>query len=775
MKWLILPQKVVDNFVSNQNSVMILASIILEDLPSSFKIDLNERNFISGNSKDIVEDIRLMCLWIGNDKSPINLSDGLLSIWCDSEGFNIYSLDEEDIATFLKRIFMLSYYISNNEIFPKNWQAKKIEGHNSIYAGGMTLKNLRVPYIGRKVDNINILDIGCFYYARKQEKNARVPQFDPSILVDLPKIIEFPDDLENISDIIAIDESITKQQEEGDILIEGRKTNLHLFSLTYDQWTYQKGPLTKQQLKVIKHKIKKPLRIHGPAGSGKTLVLILKALYLLRESVERNKRCHLLFVVTSNAVKQTVKMAFETIDDRLFLATTQKDDQFLDVETLHGWCIRELGLEQNAKYVLEKDPKESKERQKVILEGVVNNAIEEKYDRIKNTLCKDFLKRIDNHRETLIKELQWEIAIRIKGRGFRTSDRDLYIKSPMKTFLGSKADIWDKHFIFYIYEKYEERFKEENLLDTDDVVLTMSATLSTSLWDRQRAELGYDYVFVDETHLFNDNERRVLPLLTKAETVYPYLAMTFDETQSIGGSRGLNLKNVGISKSERKNLKTVHRYSPDIFNLARDIIERSPLVFTEFLTEEKVSKMDKGELKRCIKPRLIYCSQNSLLVDTVVEISFKYKKSGYSKIGIILFDQAKYTQILKSLHKGEYPVFEISERGEMIGAVPKPGFYIMTPETCGGLEFDACFIVGADKGIVPIPLGDISREGYQSILEEAYMELYTSITRAKYVLLFVSDEIRGITDILKPAINRGLIEESNETVINAHRDRGTHR
>jgi len=764
MKWLLLPQKVVNNFLSNQNAITIIASIIVEDLPSSFTIEINKENCISGYYSDVIEDIRFMSLWIGNDKSPVNLNDGLLSIWCDSEGFNIFSLDDEDKATFLKRIFKLAYYFRTNKIFPPNWWAKKIEGYNSIYAGDTTLKNIRLPYIGRKIDGTDILDIGCFYYARKQDRKAKVPQFDSRIIENLPKIIKFPDDVENISNMLTIDELITKQHEDGDILIEARKSNLHLFSLTYDQWTYQKGPLTSQQVKVIRHRIRKPLRIHGPAGSGKTLVLILKALFLLREAVERNERCHLLFVVTSNAVKQTVKTAFETIDDRLFLATTQKDDQFLDVETLHGWCIRELGLEENAKYVLEKDPKESKERQKSMLEDVLNDAVEQRYERIKATLCEDFLKRIDNHRDALIKELQWEIAIRIKGRGFRARDRDLYIKSPMKTFLGSKSDIWDKHFIFHIYEKYEERFKEENLLDTDDVVLSMSARLSTSLWDRQRAELGYDYVFVDETHLFNDNERRVLPLLTKAETDYPYLAMTFDETQSIGGSRGLNLKNVGISKSERKNLKFIHRYSPDIFSLARDLVERSPLVFTEFLTEENVSKMDKGELKRCIKPRLIYCDQKSIFVDSVAELSFKYKKMGYSRIGIILFDQTKYSQIVKSLKKGEYTVFEISERGEMLGAVPKPGFYVMTPETCGGLEFDACFIVGPDKGIIPIPLGDISREGYQSILEEAYMELYTSITRAKYVLLFVSDEVRGITEILKPAINRGLIEESSEIV-----------
>ena len=160
MKWIALPRRVVENLLSNQNAITVLASILFEDLPTSFQIDLKDKAFLSGISKDINKDLRLMSLWIGNDKSTINLKDGILSLWCDSEGFNLTSLDDEDIATFLKRLFLLSFHLTNKQIFPKNWRAKKIEGFNSIYAGGMTLKNLRFPYVNREIDNMSILDVG---------------------------------------------------------------------------------------------------------------------------------------------------------------------------------------------------------------------------------------------------------------------------------------------------------------------------------------------------------------------------------------------------------------------------------------------------------------------------------------------------------------------------------------------------------------------------------------------------------------------------------------
>ena len=179
----------------------------------------------------------------------------------------------------------------------------------------------------------------------------------------------------------------------------------------------------------------------------------------------------------------------------------------------------------------------------------------------------------------MLKDSSWEIEIRIKGRGFRKGDLKLYAESPMRSFVGRGENLADRHFIFHVYQKYEEYFENAGLLDRDDVVLSMAARLSTSLWDRQRRALGYDFVLVDETHLFNENERRVLPYLTRGATGYLPLVMTFDEAQSIGGRRSIDLDRVGIEHSERKTLKYVHRSSPDILALARDLVGRSPLVF----------------------------------------------------------------------------------------------------------------------------------------------------------------------------------------------------
>jgi hypothetical protein len=215
-------------------------------------------------------------------------------------------------------------------------------------------------------------------------------------------------------------------------------------------------------------------------------VLILKALHLLRDAQDSDQERHILFVGTSNAVAETVQAAIQAVDDRGLLATTREDRQYLDVTTLHGWCIRELGLNSDARYVLERDPRESKARQHKIISDVFDSVVAKRLPGLRAFLSKDFLSLIEDHRDLTIRELQHEIAIRIKGRGLGRSDRLKYLESSLKTFVGARGSKHDRHLIFHIFEEYEAQFRAENLLDTDDVVLSMSARLSSALWDRQR-------------------------------------------------------------------------------------------------------------------------------------------------------------------------------------------------------------------------------------------------------------------------------------------------
>jgi len=760
MTWILLPRREVELLTNDLSLCHRLSKALDADPPVSTILEPNAHSprYLSVLPLPTA-DCKLLSIWSVNEASSSRSlsSEPISCYWASPSDASITSMEQRDRAEIIHRTCQLATRAWAKAPYLDVWYYSRHGGVESVYAAAARRAiDLRITFESATCGERQILFIGAPYYAKRSPSQIQKPP--DSAFLGIPASLEPPPK----ASFPQLQQPEPEEgSERGDLLIGQREVeNKSLFALKYEEWVQPGGPLTSQQRRVVERPLDRPLRIHGTAGAGKTLVLILKTLRLLREAQKTGKTCHILFLVTSQAVQSSIRAAFDSIDDSALLASTKTDAQFLDLDTLHGWCIRELGAEIGGARVLERDPKASKERQLKLLGDVYQVVHDREFKRLKEFLSKDLVARVDGKREQLIRDMQREIAIRIKGRGFRRSDRDLYVRSPVKSFVGRRETEWDRHFIFHVYDLYEKRFHEERLLDTDDIALSMAMRLSTTMWDRQRLELGFDYVFVDETHLFNENERRLFPLLTRGTTEYPTIAMTFDEAQSIGGSRG-DLESLGITGSEKRTLTVVHRSSPEIFALARDLVERSPLMFTEFGTSEAVPRMSDAELKRTQRPSFVRAAPGIGVADTSVHNAAALRTAGYDRIGVICFDLGIYSDLSASLREQfQNLAFEVEERGDRLAVVPRPGVYLMTPEACGGLEFDAVIIAGADQGIVPMPIGELSREGYLSTLEEAFKELYTAVTRARFVLRFIISPSRGPSELLLPAISSGILSES---------------
>src|SRR5581483_513939 len=84
---------------------------------------------------------------------------------------------------------------------------------------------------------------------------------------------------------------------------------------TYAQWLAPDSPLSATQRRIVESDgiQKHPIRITGPAGSGKTLVMQLLAMRLAVISEERNKKVRVLYIVHNAAMAQTVKERFTAL------------------------------------------------------------------------------------------------------------------------------------------------------------------------------------------------------------------------------------------------------------------------------------------------------------------------------------------------------------------------------------------------------------------------------------------------------------------------------
>ena len=88
--------------------------------------------------------------------------------------------------------------------------------------------------------------------------------------------------------------------------------------------------------------------------------------------------------------------------------------------------------------MLESDPTTSRQQQRAILAETLAEARRHSLHKL---IGKDFMARLDGDQNQLLRDLGWEISIRIKGRGFGRGDLRKYADSEMRSFIGK-----DRHY-----------------------------------------------------------------------------------------------------------------------------------------------------------------------------------------------------------------------------------------------------------------------------------------------------------------------------------------
>jgi superfamily I DNA/RNA helicase len=752
MTWIFIPEQSVSPLINSKRLRQATAYKLSN-------LDSNTSNVLTLDDNSCLSILKLdggsllIAAWSGGNFDQLApVKQRLLAIWNEAGQSTITTLPEEELPFAIERVCLLASRLWTNTPFPESWTPKKVSDFQSIFLSSR-LQDVRVAYSPQNIGKNLHLIVGTIFYAYRQEKRIQAPTLEADDIENFPSNVTRPAEKPDNG------KAGTYLSEDPDVLINrGRGEDRHLFSMSWSDWMDTDSPLTTQQRRIINDK-KCPLRIHGPGGSGKTLVLILKALGLLNAASVEDSPCKVLMILHNNEVRNNVRAAIEAIDERGFLATTKEDKQFLDVETLHSWCMRELKIDTGGlDYALHADTIASKRKQDELLTTVVNDAVQERLSKMGGLLSQDLRSHFSGPKERLVANMRYEIAIRIKGRGMR-NEQQLYVSSPVKSFVGRSENRHDRYFIFKIAEEYEKELQKAGRLDTDDVVLSMQSRLAAPLWNRQRKTAGYDFVFVDETHLFNENERRVLPYLTRGSQEHAPIIMAFDEAQSIGGRRANELEEVGIHNSGQRRLSYVHRSSPQIYRLARDLIERSSLMFTEFSDSESMARMSDRDLKKCKPPTVVFVDGPLGISTTAVDMAIQLRTKNYQRIGIIAFEGALIDSIAQKFAEKNKEGQIVRERGDSIAGKPFPGIFVMTAENCGGLEFDAVILAGVDNGQVPPSLHNISIEGHLSVREEACKELYTALTRARYHVAFVCDRNRGASEFVAPWIDAGIVEE----------------
>lgn len=530
--------------------------------------------------------------------------------------------------------------------------------------------------------------------------------------------------------------------------------------------------LTSAQVQFVDTSLSAPHRIEGPAGTGKTLCLVLKAINILSSAHSNGAAHRSLFVTHSQATKTTIENLFATNGGEAFiseLGVFSTKQQLISVTTLHELCADLLHKEISASELIDRDAYESKLTQKLYSIEAVENTISRELSSHKALLSDDFLKFIENSDRWAIAEmLQHEISVQIKGRA--EQDLSKYRKLPALKFGLPVQNEGDKAFVFLMYEEYQRALEQAAQFDTDDVVLSAISQLGTPIWRRRRAREGYDSIFIDETHLFNLNELSVFHKLTCSEALQP-IAYSVDRSQALGDRGWTNeaFESVfdpeGSGSLNSSNVRSIFRCSPEIIDLAFSITSSGATLFTNFHNPlvSAVSAFSADEERRCRKPLYISYPSDSKMFEAAfqrTDILAKEMNCSRSDVAIIVFGDDLLSQTLAAAEQARKSVETIKSRGD-IGAVNRAKlgskYIVSAPEFVGGLEFSGVILLGVDGGRVP-PLSSGAGESQAFLNYAAHQRLYVAVTRAKYRVEMLGTRARGLSATLNNARYSDLIE-----------------
>lgn len=535
--------------------------------------------------------------------------------------------------------------------------------------------------------------------------------------------------------------------------------------------------LTQKQQDFVNSRLTVPHRIEGPAGTGKTLSLVLKCLKTLEVAKNEDRDHRSLFVAHSEATKKAIENLFAVNDEHGFFTPISHEftkKQEVRVATLQSLCARLLHQDISEAELVDKDAYESKMVQGLYAAEAVDFAMQKEFPSHRPYLSEEFVEFLSSTEKWVVADmLQHEISVQIKGRAGQNLEN--YKKLPrLKTGFPLNTD-GDKVFVFLMHEKYQTELENSNQYDTDDVVLSAMSQLTTPIWRRRRVREGYDSIFVDETHLFNINELSIFHKLTRAENSQP-IAYSVDRSQALGDRGWTDSSfehafdpNSVAGEPLSTDVKAVFRCSPDIVNLAFSVTASGATLFTNFHNPmiAALSIFTAEEERKCEKPvALMYASDELMMDAAFARADAIVKEIGGTKadVAIIAFGNELFGLLQSKARALGKPVEVIKSRGDLeaVNKAKVSGRFVLSaPEYVGGLEFAAVVLVGVDGGRVPPRDGGAYQDSQNYLTYASHQRVYVALTRAKYRVEILGTRPRGISPVFSSAVASELLKVSD--------------
>lgn len=540
---------------------------------------------------------------------------------------------------------------------------------------------------------------------------------------------------------------------------------------SFDDW--YKTRLTAAQRRFVDYPMTGSVRLFGPAGSGKTVALVVKCLKELHKPTQDQATRRFLFLTHASSTATGIENLVLSMDPDCGIDLLASDLPSLVITTLYSLANGQMRYNLDDLTPVSLDGHEGRAFQADILNHVIEDYRRGDWVAFKSGCSQPFVAYMEATKDSMERrfflwELLNEFACVLDAEGVRsgTARREQYLGEKRKNWMMVLQSREEREVVLQLYDRFRTWLRSEKAIGGDQMIADFLNHLDSFRWEATREQEGFDAVFVDELHLFNRQERMVFRHLMRNPTAPPIVMMAYDAKQSPRDTfLGLPSadaqqfdfwRDARLGKVEKIELVDVFRYSPQIARALTCIDQSFPGqdLDDDWPAYRGIARTQDG-------PVPIVCELKSTIATYTVVFkraqAFQKDMGRGGRVAVLCASNELFKRYL------DFPTLRdlfhaITSRDEASGIPHSPKKFIFSmPEFVAGLQFDTVFLIEVNRSEVPD--GPYSAAALRKFASQVYLGASRAERRLE---IYASLEHGGIAPLVSRAVMDGAILKVEE-------------
>jgi len=557
--------------------------------------------------------------------------------------------------------------------------------------------------------------------------------------------------------------TVNVDQDSGTYNLEVVHTGGVSRSRTADGWYSQL--FTADQRRFVDHSMIDGVRLTGPAGTGKTRALAVKATRFIEAEENAQKRVLILTHATQTA-EDLERMILEMSPDAGLSAMAETPARLVST-TLYSLANQVMNYRLDELTPVSLDGQGGKRFQADVLNEVIERYRTAEWLAYRSGCSPPFRAYMDADRTSaerkfFLWDLLNEFACVIDAEGTRSSKgrRKQYLAEKRKSGMMPLQTLEERSVVLNLYDAFGRDLREMRALGSDQMITDLLNYVDTYQWDARRSKDGFDVIMVDELHLFNRQERMAFHHLSRTSGESASVAFAYDPKQSPRDTflqlpsmeaKGLDLwKDANLPKGERIQLVDVFRYTPQIAKALKKIDDAIPgqNLDDDWPPYSGVASTGDGPLPTVTELPSV-ASYGAVLRRAK---QFQHNLGSKGRVAVLFINADTYKHYSEREDLKDFFVAISSRDDASVHVRSTKRFILSMPEYVAGLQFNTVFLLDIDQA--ETPEGPYSAARLRSFVAQTYL----GASRAEQRLeIFAAKENGGASSILSKAVLSGAI------------------